>query len=114
MSSLGNKIYRAAQVIGNKINTASRSLGEKSNEALRIADVGLRKTQNTLQNRIMPLASALAPEYVPIGLQALNTIKNVRSQVQQGKSYAQELEKGNLRKRLESDALSGKLSNPFI
>ena len=100
MSSLGNKIYRTAQVIGNKINTTARTLGEKSNQALKIADVGLRKTQNTLQNRLIPLAGALAPEYLPMGLTALSTIKDVRSKVQQGKSYAQDLEKGNLRKRL--------------
>ena len=114
MSSLGNKIYRAAQVIGNKINTASRTLGEKSNEALRVADIGLRKTQNTLQNRILPLTGMLAPEFLPGGLTALSTIKTLRGNVQNAKSYAQDLEKGNLRKRLESDVLSGKISRPFI
>ena len=114
MSSLGNKIYRKVQVLGNTINTKSRVLGEKANEALRIADVGLRKTQNTLQNRIMPLTAMLAPEFVPGGYQALNAIKTLRGNVQNAKSYAQDLEKGNLRKRLESDVLSGKISRPFI
>ena len=67
MSSLGNKIYRKAQVLGNTIKTKSRVLGEKANEALRMADVGLRKTENTLQNRIRPLAGVLTPELVPGG-----------------------------------------------
>ena len=49
MSSIGEKLYRKAQVLGNKISTQSRVLGEKANEALRIADVGLRKTENTLK-----------------------------------------------------------------
>ncbi len=114
MSSIGNKIYRKAQILGNTIQTKSRVLGEKANEALRMTDIGLRKTQNTLQNRIIPLTSVLTPELVPMGLNALNTIKTVRSNVQQGRSYAQDLEKGNLRKRLESDALSGKFNSPFI
>ena len=114
MSSLGNKIFRKAQVLGDKIKSTSRSLGEKANEALRMADVGLRKTQNTLQNRIMPLTAMLAPEFVPGGYQALNAIKTLRGNVQNAKSYAQDLEKGNLRKRLESDVLSGKISRPFI
>jgi hypothetical protein len=114
MSSLGNKIYRKAQVLGNTINTKSRVLGEKANEALRIADVGLRKTQNTLQNRIMPLTAMLAPQFVPGGYQALNAIKDIRGKVQQSRAYAQDMEKGNLRKRLEEDVLSGKLTNPFI
>ena len=114
MSSLGNKIYRKAQVLGNTINTKSRVLGEKANEALRIADVGLRKTQNTLQNRIMPLTAMLAPQFVPGGYQALNAIKDIRGKVQQSRGYAQDMEKGNLRKRLEEDVLSGKLTNPFI
>ena len=111
MSSLGNKIYRKAQVLGNTIKTKSRVLGEKANEALRMADVGLRKTENTLQNRILPLASVLVPELVPGGLGALGTIKGLRSQVKNTKSYAQDLEKGNLRKRIEDDILNSN-NNP--
>jgi hypothetical protein len=114
MSSLGNKIYRKAQVLGQKINSNSRILGEKANEALRMADVGLRKTQNTLQNRIMPLTTMLAPQLIPGGYAALNAIKDIRGKVQQSRSYAQDMEKGNLRKRLESDVLSGKIQSPFI
>ena len=114
MSSLGNKIYRKAQALGNTINTKSRVLGEKANEALRMVDVGLRKTQNTIQNRIIPLANRLTPELVPGGLGAIAGIKDLRSKVQQTRSYAQDMEKGNLRKRLEEDVLSGKLTNPFI
>ena len=49
MSSIGQKIYRKAQVLGSKISTQSRMIGEKANEALRSADVGLRKTENTLK-----------------------------------------------------------------
>ena len=49
MSSLGQKIYRNAQVLGNKISTQSRVIGEKANQALRTADIGLRKTENTLK-----------------------------------------------------------------
>ena len=54
MSSIGQKIYRKAQVLGNKISTQSRMIGEKTNEALRSADAGLRKTENTLKNVIIP------------------------------------------------------------
>lgn len=111
MSSLGNKIYRNAQVLGNTIKTKSRVLGEKANEALRMADVGLRKTENTLQNRILPLAGVLSPELVPAGLGALGSIKGLRSQVKNTKSYAQDLEKGNIRKRIEDDILNSR-NNP--
>jgi hypothetical protein len=111
MSSLGNKIFRKAQVLGDKIKSTSRSLGEKANEALRMADVGLRKTENTLQNRILPLATVLTPEFLPGGLGALAGIKGLRSHVKNAKSYAQDLEKGNIRKRIEDDILNSN-SNP--
>ena len=111
MSSLGNKIYRKAQVLGNTIKSKSRILGQKANEALVMADAGLRKTENTLQNRILPLASVLSPELVPVGLGALGSIKGLRSQVKNTKSYAQDLEKGNIRKRIEDDILNSR-NNP--
>ena len=59
MSSIGQKIYRKAQVLGNKISTQSRVLGEKANEALRSADVRLRKTENTLKNVVIPASGLI-------------------------------------------------------
>ncbi len=53
MSRLGQKFQKRVQTLGNKIQTKSRVLGQKSNEALRMADVGLRKTSNTLKNVIL-------------------------------------------------------------
>ena len=61
MSQLGQKFSRKAQVLGRKIESKSRVLGQKANQALRMADVGLRKTENTLKNVIIP-GSALVGE----------------------------------------------------
>ena len=50
MSSLGQKITRRAQVLGQKIESKGQQLGQKAGQYLRMADAGLRKTENTLKN----------------------------------------------------------------
>ena len=123
MSSLGQKIYRNAKVLGNKISTQSRVIGEKANQALRSADVGLRKTENTLKNVIIPgagLVGALSgnPQIGMLGgglgMGALAGVKNLRGQIQQVQPYTNVLEKGNYRKTFD-DAVKNNLSqNSFI
>ena len=118
--SLGQKIYRKAQVLGNRISTQSRMLGEKANEALRSADVGLRKTENTLKNVASGLIGSLSgnPQIgmlgSGLGMGALAGVKNLRGQIQQVKPYTNVLEKGNYRKTFD-DAVKNNLSqNSFI
>ena len=123
MSSIGQKIYRKAQVLGNKISTQSRMIGEKANEALRSADVGLRKTENTLKNVIIPgagLVGALSgnPQIgmlgSGLGTGALVGVKNLRGQIKEVQPYTNVLEKGNYRKTFD-DAVKNNLSqNCFI
>jgi len=123
MSSIGQKIYRKAQVLGNKISTQSRMIGEKANEALRSADVGLRKTENTLKNVIIPgagLVGALSgnPQIgilgSGLGAGALAGVKNLRGQIKEVQPYTNVLEKGNYRKTFD-DAVKNNLSqNSFI
>ena len=55
MSSLGMKLSRKAQVLGKKIESKTRMLGSKANQALKMADVGLSKAENTLKNVIILL-----------------------------------------------------------
>lgn len=121
--SIGQKIYRKAQVLGSKISTQSRMLGEKANEALRSADIGLRKTENTLKNVIIPgagLVGALSgnPQIgmlgSGLGAGALAGVKNLRGQIKEVQPYTNVLEKGNYRKTFD-DAVKNNLSqNSFI
>ena len=123
MSSIGQKIYRKAQVLGSKISTQGRMIGEKANEALRSADAGLRKTENTLKNGIIPgagLVGALSgnPQIgmlgSGLGAGALAGVKNLRGQIKEVQPYTNVLEKGNYRKTFD-DAVKNNLSqNSFI
>jgi hypothetical protein len=107
MSRLGQKFQKRVQTLGNKIQTKSRVLGQKSNEALRMADVGLRKTSNTLKNVIAPGAGLIGsavgqPEIGAIGygagMLASSQIQNLRKQIEPARKVADRLEKLNLRK----------------
>ena len=113
MSSLGMKFSRKAQVLGKKIESKTRMLGTKANQALIIGDSVLRKTENTLKNKILPASLVLAPESTPITLGALGAVKSLRSQVAPAKQVADRLEKINLRKEAEDLAnnLVGQGSN---
>ena len=110
MSQLGMKISRKAQVLGRKIENKSRMLGSKANIALRMADTGLRKTENTLKNVIIP-GSALVGELsgnpqlgaLGYGLSSagLAGIKAIRNDTKPDQTVANRLEKLNVRKEAE-------------
>ena len=110
MSSLGQKINRRAQVLGKKIESKSRILGTKAGQALRMADVGLRKTENTLKNVIIP-ASGLVGELsgnpqigmlgYGLGSAAVGGIKKIRNDIKPAQTVADRMEKLNLRKEKE-------------
>ena len=110
MSQLGMKISRKAQVLGRKIESKSRMLGSKANQALRMADVGLRKTENTLKNVIIP-GSALVGELsgnpqlgalgYGLGSAALAGTKAIRNDIKPAQTVANRLEKLNIRKEGE-------------
>ena len=110
MSSLGMKISRKAQVLGRKIESKSRMLGSKANQALRMADTGLRKTENTLKNVIIP-GSALVGELsgnpqlgalgYGLGSAALAGTKAIRNDIKPAQTVANRLEKLNIRKEGE-------------
>ena len=110
MSSLGQKFSRKAQVLGEKIESKSRVLGQKANIALRMADTGLRKTENTLKNVIIP-GSALVGELsgnpqlgalgYGLGSAALAGTKAIRNDIKPAQTVANRLEKLNIRKEGE-------------
>ena len=110
MSQLGMKISRKAQVLGRKIESKSRMLGSKANQALKMADVGLRKTENTLKNVIIP-GSALVGELsgnpqlgalgYGLGSAALAGTKAIRNDIKPAQTVANRLEKLNIRKEGE-------------
>ena len=110
MSQLGMKISRKAQVLGRKIESKSRMLGSKANQALRMADTGLRKTENTLKNVIIP-GSALVgvlsgnPQLGALGYglgsAALAGTKAIRNDIKPAQTIANRLEKLNIRKEGE-------------
>ena len=110
MSSLGKKFSRKAQVLGKKIESKSRVLGQKANIALRMADTGLRKTENTLKNVIIP-GSALVGELsgnpqlgalgYGLGSAALAGTKAIRNDIKPAQTVANRLEKLNIRKEGE-------------
>jgi len=99
---LGEKINRRAQVLGSKIQSKARMLGQKANQALRISDSGLRKIQNTLQNKIIPASTLLLPEYTAPAVMALGGVKALRSSMAPAKQVSDRLEKLNLRKEAEN------------
>ena len=102
MSQLGQKFTRKAQVLGRKIESKSRVLGQKANQALRMADTGLRKTENTLKNVIIP-GSALVGELsgnpqlgalgYGLGSAGLAGIKAIRNDIKPAQTVANRLEK---------------------
>ena len=116
MSQLGQKFTRKAQVLGRKIESKSRVLGQKANQALRMADTGLRKTENTLKNVIIP-GSALVGELsgnpqlgalgYGVGSAGLAGIKAIRNDIKPAQTVANRLEKLNVRK--ESEDILNKL-----
>ena len=116
MSQLGQKFSRKAQVLGRKIESKSRVLGQKANQALRMADTGLRKTENTLKNVIIP-GSALVGELsgnpqlgalgYGLGSAALAGTKAIRNDIKPAQTVANRLEKLNVRK--ESEDILNKL-----
>ena len=115
MSSLGNKIVRRAQNLGQKIESKGQQLGQKAGQYLRMADVGLRKTENTLKNVIIPGAGVIGtlsgnPQISALGAlgggAALSLTRAIRNDIKPAQNVAARLEKLNLRK--EADDLLDK------
>ena len=88
-------------------------IGSKSNQALKMGDVALRKTSNTLKNVIAPsvglAGSAIGqPEIGALAYGASmgvsKGIDTLRSELKPAKQVADRLEKLNLRKELQSAA----------
>ena len=115
MSSLGNKIVRRAQNLGQKIESKWQQLGQKAGQYLRMADVGLRKTENTLKNVIIPGAGVIGtlrgnPQISALGTlgggAALGLTRVIRNDIKPAQNVDVRLEKLNLRK--EADDLLDK------
>jgi hypothetical protein len=110
---LGQKISRKTQNLGSKIQSKARMIGSKSNQALRMGDVALRRTSNTLKNVVGPSAGIIGstigqPEIGALAYGATmgvsKGIDNLRSELKPAKQVADRLEKLNLRKELQSAA----------
>ena len=115
MSSLGQKIVRRAQVMGQKIESKGQQLGQKAGQVLRMADVGLRKTENTLKNVIIPASGVVGmlsgnPQIgalgAGLGMAGLGVTRAIRNDIKPAQNVAERLEKLNLRK--EADDLLDK------
>ena len=102
MSVLGQKISRNVQQLGSKFKNVTQQLGNKAGEVLKSSDTVLRKVQNTLNNRVNPALAILDPSLIPAGIAGSAFIGGLRSQVKSAKDVANDLEKGNIRKLLES------------
>ncbi len=98
MSTLGNKIKRRAQVLGKKFESKAQMLGGKANQILRIGDSTLRKAENTLQNKIIPISTMIAPEMTGEFIGGLGVVKSLRGGSKPLAQTADRLEKLNLRK----------------
>ena len=98
MSTLGNKIKRRAQVLGKKFESKAQILGSKANQVLRIGDTTLRKAENTLQNKIIPISTMIAPEMTGELIGSLGVVKSLRGGTKPAKEVSDRLEKLNLRK----------------
>lgn len=115
---LGQKFSKRAHVLGRKIESKSRVLGQKANEALRMADVGLRKTSNTLKNVVAPSAGLIGsaigqPEAGAVGyglsMGVSKGIDTLRNEIKPAKQIADRLEKLNL--RTEARDLAANIAN---
>jgi hypothetical protein len=115
---LGQKFNKRAHVLGRKIESKGRVLGQKANEALRMADVGLRKTSNTLKNIVAPtsglIGSAIGqPEIGAVGyglgMGLSKGIDTLRNEIKPAKQVADRLEKLNL--RTEARDLAANIAN---
>lgn len=115
MSSLGQKIVRRAQVLGQKIESKGQQLGQKAGQVLRMADIGLRKTENTLKNVIIPGSGVVGmlsgnPQIgalgAGLGMAGLGITRAIRNEITPAQNVASRLEKLNLRK--EADDLLDK------
>ena len=115
MSSLGQNIVRRAQVMGQKIESKGQQLGQKAGQVLRMADVGLRKTENTLKNVIIPASGVVGmlsgnPQIgalgAGLGMAGLGVTRAIRNDIKPAQNVAERLEKLNLRK--EADDLLNK------
>ena len=102
MSVLGQKMRRNAQQLGEKFKNVTQQLGNKAGEALRSSDTVLRKVQNTVNNRINPALAILEPSLLPAGMAGSAFIGGLRNNIKDAKSIASDLEKGNIRKILDS------------
>ena len=102
MSVLGQKFCRNAQQLGEKFKNVTQQLGNKAGEVLRSSDTVLRKVQNTVNNRINPALAILEPSLIPAGMAGSAFIGGLRNDIKNAKSVANDLEKGNIRKLLDS------------
>ena len=111
MSALGQKINRNVQQLGQKFKNVTKQLGQKSGEVLKSGDSVLRKVQNTLNNRVNPALAILDPTLVPMGLAGSAYIGGLRNNIKDAKNVANNLEKGNIRKLLETQNTESPESN---
>jgi hypothetical protein len=100
----GKKLVRQAHVLGRKINRSAHTLGNKTKKVLKTVDVGLRKAENTLQNKIIPASAILAPQLSEVGLAGLGAVKALRKGVHTGRESIDNIEKHGIRKVLEAQA----------
>lgn len=114
---LGEKINRRIHTLGNKIKRQSKILGNKANIALKSTDIGLRKAQNFTQNKLLPIASLVNPELGAAAATGLGGIIGARKLVHQGQSNIRDLEKMNVRKKLDemaANAVNHNSSSSFV
>ena len=96
--------------MGQKIESKGQQLGQKAGQVLRMADVGLRKTENTLKNVIIPGSGVVGmlsgnPQIgalgAGLGMAGLGVTRAIRNDIKPAQNVAERLEKLNLRKEAD-------------
>ena len=94
----------------NEIEITGQQLGQKTGQYFKMADVGLRKTENTLKNVIIPGAGVIGtlsgnPQISALGAlgggAALGLTRAIRNDIKPAQTVANRIEKLNIRKEGE-------------
>jgi len=100
----GIKIKKGIHNLGKKYKNNQRQIGRKSRNILNKSDVILRKSENTLQNKLIPASMIVAPETTPYLVGGLGAIKGTRAGIHVGREISNNIEKHGIRKKLAENA----------
>ena len=100
----GLKIKKSVHNLGKKIKNNRNQIGQKTKNILNKSDVILRKSENTLQNKLIPASMIVAPETTPYLMGGLGVIKGTRTGIHVGREISNNIEKHGIRKQLAENS----------